>query len=77
MEPNVDPNAVFCPVLMLPKPVPAVWLVLLVPKSGVGAAAIDKIHILNFPYFIKKYNFIYLIDNIMVRRRFNIIILKK
>lgn len=40
VEPNVDPNPVFCPVLMLPKPVPAVWLVLLVPKSGVGAAAI-------------------------------------
>jgi len=40
VEPNADPNPVFCPVLILPKPVPAVWFVLLVPKSGVGAAAI-------------------------------------
>ena len=27
---------------MPPKPVPAFWLVLLVAKSGVGAAAVDK-----------------------------------
>lgn len=27
---------------MPPKPVPAVWLVLLVAKSGVGTAAVDK-----------------------------------
>jgi len=39
--PNADPNPVFCPVLIPPKPVPVLWLVLLVPKSGVGAAA-DK-----------------------------------
>jgi len=61
VEPNVDPNPVFCPVLMLPKPVPAVWFVLLVPKSGVGAAAINKI-----VYFIKNIYF-YILTILLIK----------